>query len=86
MTFVKLNFLGGEPSSNNIYVFEGDYVDRGERGVEVVMLLAYLKQMYPFSVCLLKGNHETLRVHRDLDPPPVWLHVFPCRNKGKVQG
>eukprot|EP00438_Fugacium_kawagutii_P010621 Skav201641 [mRNA] locus=scaffold3087:82376:83353:+ [translate_table: standard] len=41
------------------YVFMGDYVDRGERGVELLMLLLAYKARCPQSMIILQGNHET---------------------------
>ena len=40
------------------YIFMGDYVDRGERGLELALLLLAYKQTCPQQVILLQGNHE----------------------------
>lgn len=55
---VKLLTVGGDPETNK-YVFLGDYVDRGNFGLEVLLLLMALKISLPKSVFLLRGNHES---------------------------
>ncbi|CAK9033137.1 Serine/threonine-protein phosphatase T (PPT) [Durusdinium trenchii] len=53
----------GDPSPRNQYLFNGDFVDRGQFSVEVAFLLLALKVLYPRSVHLNRGNHEALRMN-----------------------
>jgi len=39
-------------------VFNGDFVDRGKRGLEVLLLLLSLYLAFPNAVFLNRGNHE----------------------------
>jgi protein phosphatase len=50
------NFLKNE---SNILVFLGDYIDRGEYSIEVLLFICKLKSFYPKNVFLLRGNHES---------------------------
>eukprot|EP01062_Namystynia_karyoxenos_P060143 TRINITY_DN51638_c0_g1_i1.p1 TRINITY_DN51638_c0_g1~~TRINITY_DN51638_c0_g1_i1.p1 ORF type:complete len:1069 (+),score=236.59 TRINITY_DN51638_c0_g1_i1:91-3207(+) len=46
-----------DPVSNK-YVFNGDFVDRGDNSVEVIVLLLTLFLCFPDAVYLNRGNHE----------------------------
>eukprot|EP00808_Paulinella_micropora_P001014 g57165.t1 len=51
--------MNGLPSKNNMYIFNGDFVDRGQNSMECVLTLLALKAIFPHYVFLNRGNHES---------------------------
>eukprot|EP00833_Pecoramyces_ruminatium_P006016 jgi/Orpsp1_1/1180048/evm.model.c7180000071964.1 len=54
--------MGHPPKSN--YLFMGDYVDRGKKSLETILLLLAYKVKYPENFFLLRGNHECASINR----------------------
>ncbi|KAI9913946.1 hypothetical protein PsorP6_005909 [Peronosclerospora sorghi] len=48
----------GLPTESNPYLFNGDFIDRGDRGVEIAIIIYLFKLLYPGHVLLNRGNHE----------------------------
>jgi len=52
------------PSDKNIYLFNGDFVDRGSFSTEVMILLLAFLVHNPSCMHLNRGNHETLSMNK----------------------
>jgi hypothetical protein len=55
--------VGGNPSPENILIFNGDLVDRGDMSVETITVVLLLKVLNKDCVHILRGNHETARAN-----------------------
>jgi serine/threonine-protein phosphatase 5 len=56
--------INGLPSPENMYLWNGDFVDRGSFSVECILTLLCFKLLYPNSVYLSRGNHESDDMNR----------------------
>jgi hypothetical protein len=56
----EINFQKFLSNPNNKLIFLGDYVDRGSKSIEVLYKICSIKQLYPDSVILMRGNHEAV--------------------------
>jgi serine/threonine-protein phosphatase PP1 catalytic subunit len=54
------NSCGYPPYTN--YLFLGDYVDRGYKSLETILLLLSYKIKYPENFFMLRGNHECANI------------------------
>lgn len=54
------NCCGYPPHTN--YLFLGDYVDRGHKSLETIILLLCYKIKYPENFFMLRGNHESANI------------------------
>ncbi|EGR31107.1 protein phosphatase catalytic subunit, putative [Ichthyophthirius multifiliis] len=56
--------LNGNPSKQNPYLFNGDFVDRGSFSVEIMLTLLAWKVHNPNCMHLTRGNHETKNMNK----------------------
>lgn len=74
--FVYHNFFVNPKYSKSVFVFLGDFVDRGPKGIEVLCFLFAQKLANPERFLLLRGNHEIMRVNRKYGFKCLCTHVF----------
>ena len=56
--------INGNPSEENPYVFNGDFIDRGSFSVEVIMLMLAWKVCFPDHFFMSRGNHEAKQLNK----------------------
>lgn len=61
LNLLKIN---GVPSEKNMYLFNGDFVDRGSFSCEVLLTFLAYKLLYPKQFFMARGNHESLNMNR----------------------
>jgi diadenosine tetraphosphatase ApaH/serine/threonine PP2A family protein phosphatase/Ca2+-binding EF-hand superfamily protein len=61
--FLTILYLHGYPNERHPWIFNGDFVDRGQNSAECLVSLLAFKLLYPNTVFLNRGNHEA----RDLN-------------------
>ncbi|CAF0815591.1 unnamed protein product [Brachionus calyciflorus] len=53
----------GVPGADFKYIFNGDYVDRGEKQIEVLLTILYAFLIRPDRVFVNRGNHEDIQMN-----------------------
>ena len=62
---------------HNFYmVFLGDYMDRGQNSIDVMILLLSLKILNPQQVILIRGNHENMHISERYMHPAEKNYLF----------
>lgn len=56
--------LNDQPSPENPYLFNGDFVDRGSFSCEVIFTLFSFKLLYPDYFFMSRGNHESIYMNQ----------------------
>lgn len=75
--------LNGLPSQDNEYLFNGDIVDRGQYGAEVLFSILAFKCLFPKQVRVNRGNHESRQQNRLMGFEEEVLTKYPGPN-GRV--
>lgn len=56
--------INGNPSTDNPYLFNGDFIDRGSFSVEVIITLLAWKTVFPKHFFMSRGNHESKNLNK----------------------
>ena len=56
--------LNGNPSEQNPYLFNGDFIDRGSFSIEVILTLLAWKVTFPKHMYMSRGNHESKNLNK----------------------
>lgn len=75
--------LNGLPSEESEYLFNGDIVDRGQYGAEVLFTILAFKCLFPRQVRVNRGNHECRQQNRLMGFEEEILSKYPGSN-GRV--
>ena len=73
----------GLPSKSNPYVFNGDFVDRGNNGVEVMAIYFMFQILYPDHVYINRGNHEDFLINKQFGFENEVLQKYVSENESK---
>lgn len=76
--FLSLLDRTGKPSESHALLFNGDLVDRGSYGVEIVLITFAYKWLYPHRVFIDRGNHEATSLNS--------VYGFEAETKEKYKG
>ncbi|CAO1639015.1 unnamed protein product [Sympodiomycopsis kandeliae] len=76
--FLNLLDRTGKPSESHALLFNGDLVDRGSYGVEIVLIAFAYKWLYPRRVFIDRGNHEAASLNS--------VYGFEAETKEKYKG
>jgi Ca2+-binding EF-hand superfamily protein len=61
------------PGKEFKFIFNGDYVDRGEKQIEVLIILLYSFIQRPDRIFLNRGNHENMSTNTDPNFDPNFM-------------
>ena len=75
----------GVPSATNYYFFNGDFVDRGPFGPEVLLIMYLLKLVFPTYVFLNRGNHENKLMNKRYSFSEQVLNLYDDEMLTKIQ-
>ncbi|CAL8102075.1 unnamed protein product [Calicophoron daubneyi] len=71
----------GMPSETNLVIFNGDFVDRGYKSVEVLSVILAALLAFPNSVFLNRGNHEDINMNKQYGFSKELDYKFPNEDK-----